>query len=66
MKRLICEKGFTVIELVIFLVVAVGAWGWVWNIVKIFGSSFDPLTGVVILRCIGIFMAPLGCIMGFL
>lgn len=40
--------------------------GWVWNIVKIFGSAADPLTALFVLRCIGIFLAPLGAVVGYL
>ena len=40
--------------------------GWVANIVKIFGTSFDPLTAIAVLRVVGIFIPPLGSILGFL
>ena len=38
--------------------------GWVMNIVALWGASFDPLTGPVILRIVGIFVAPLGAVLG--
>lgn len=38
--------------------------GWIANIVVLWGASFDPLTGPVILRIVGIFVAPLGSILG--
>lgn len=38
--------------------------GWIMNIVAVAGSSFDPITGVVVLRVVGIFVPPLGGIMG--
>jgi hypothetical protein len=38
--------------------------GWIANIVVLYGASFDPLTGPVILRIVGIFVAPLGSILG--
>ena len=41
-------------------------YGWIMNIIAIAGSSFDPLTGTVILRIIGVFIPPLGAVMGFL
>lgn len=62
------QKGFTAVELlsiVMFAVVAVGAWGWVWNILKIVGSDFGAITGMLVIRLIGIFVAPLGSIVGF-
>lgn len=48
----------------LFWLTAIG--GWIANIVKIFGSSFDPLTAIVVLRCIGIIVAPLGAVLGFI
>lgn len=70
MKKLICEKGFTSVELIMSLMMSlmmiIGAWGWTWNIIKIVGSDFDPLAGMVILRCIGVFVVPLGVVLGFL
>ena len=40
--------------------------GWILNVIAIFGSSFDPLTGVVVLRCIGVFVPPIGAVMGYI
>lgn len=40
-------------------------WGWVLNILTIFESSFTPLTGQLVLRVIGVFVAPLGSILGY-
>lgn len=41
-----------------------GIVGWIANLVVLYGASFDPLTGPVILRIVGIFVAPLGAILG--
>jgi prepilin-type N-terminal cleavage/methylation domain-containing protein len=64
------QRGFTITELlaVVFLlsVIVAGAFGWVWNIVKLVGMSMDPLTGMLIVRAVGIFFVPLGCIVGYL
>jgi len=38
--------------------------GWVMNIVAIFHSNFSSITGELVLRVIGVFVAPLGSIMG--
>lgn len=40
-------------------------WGWIANVVAIAGTVNDPITGMFVLRCIGIFVAPLGSILGF-
>jgi prepilin-type N-terminal cleavage/methylation domain-containing protein len=60
------QKGFTAIELLVVLFVLLGGIGWVWNIVKIVQSGFDVITGLFIARCIGVFVAPLGAILGYL
>lgn len=49
----------------VFLVVVGGLGGWVWNIVKLAHMGFDPLTGMAVLRIVGIFLAPLGAILGY-
>jgi len=40
--------------------------GWVMNIVTVCTSSFDELTGMLIARCIGIVVAPLGMVLGWI
>lgn len=40
--------------------------GWIANIVKLIGSNFDPLTGFVVARVVGVFVPPVGAILGFL
>lgn len=39
--------------------------GWIANIVKIVGVISDPITGMFILRVVGIFVAPLGAVLGY-
>ncbi len=41
-------------------------YGYISNIVTIYNSSFNDITGVTVLRLIGIIIAPLGGIMGYL
>lgn len=60
------QLGFTIVDLLIVLQVLVGGGGWIANIVKLVGSNFDPLTGMVVARAIGIFVAPLGAVLGFM
>lgn len=47
------------------LIVLIACVGWVLNIVSIFNSSFDSLTGILVLRVIGVFLAPIGAVLGF-
>lgn len=52
-------------DLLIWCVIMLaGVFGWVNNIITLFGMS-DVWTGEGILRVAGIFMAPLGAIMGY-
>lgn len=39
--------------------------GWGLNIVKLAGTSFDPLTGLAVLRAIGVIIPPLGAVLGY-
>ena len=64
------QKGYTLVELLvggfIFIVLPLAVWGWVWNIVKLIGMGLDPITGLLIVRVIGIFVPPLGAVVGFI
>lgn len=42
-----------------------GVVGWIWNIVKLMEMSLDPLTGLLAVRVVGIFLAPIGAIVGY-
>jgi len=60
------EKAFTAYTLFVFVLMVAGVGGWIANIVKLTDMAFDPLTGMVVLRFIGIFVAPLGAVLGFI
>lgn len=60
------QLGFTIVEMLVVVLVLVGGTGWIWNIVKIVGSDFGAITGMLVMRVIGVFVAPLGCVLGFL
>jgi len=63
------QIGFTITELMTAILVSTliigAAWGWVWNIIKLVGMGLDPITGLLIVRAIGIFVVPVGCIVGY-
>lgn len=42
------------------------AYGWIMNIVAIAQSNFSDITGILVLRVVGIFVAPLGTILGYI
>lgn len=46
------------------LIVA-GLYGWVHNIILLAGMDLHTLNGVMILRIVGIFVPPLGAVMGY-
>ncbi len=52
--------GFTLLLWVLAII------GWVANIVQVIHLSTAAITGVFILKCIGIFVAPLGVILGWI
>lgn len=58
------QIGTTLVELVVVLVVLAGSIGWIWNIVKIIGSDF-AFSGMLIARVIGVFVAPVGAVLGY-
>ena len=52
--------------IVAYLVIAITAlYGWVMNMVIIAGSDFSVITGMLILRLAGIFLFPIGAVLGF-
>ena len=44
----------------------IGIIGWVINIVKLFTNLHSPITGLFILRVVGIFVPIIGAVMGWL
>jgi hypothetical protein len=57
---------WTIGGLVVWLVIVVALGiGWIENIIKIAHSDFGSLSGVLVLRIVGIFVVPLGSIMGY-
>lgn len=59
------QQGFTGFELLAVALVLAGVVGWVMNISDIVAAVSDPITAMFILRCVGIFVAPLGAILGY-
>ena len=58
--------GAIVAAVVYLALVIASAYGWIANIVSLYHSSFDTITGQLVLRIVGIFVAPLGAVMGYL
>lgn len=64
MRKKSVDIGIVGVLGLIALLIAAAA-GWVMNIAAIVHTLSDPLTGVFIFRCVGIFIAPLGAILGY-
>lgn len=63
--RISTNAGLIAWLLYLAIIIAL-VYGWVMNIVAIAGSNFSDLTGILILRIVGIFVAPLGTVMGYI
>lgn len=62
------QRGFTLPEMLIvfwFLLCTAGLVGWVMNVWKLCSMGFDHLTGMMVARGIGVFVAPMGAVLGF-
>lgn len=60
------QKGFTSFELLVAIAIIAIAIGWVMNIIAlIHAGSLSTLTVLLVLRIIGIFIPPLGAILGY-
>jgi prepilin-type N-terminal cleavage/methylation domain-containing protein len=59
------QLGFTLTELMIVLIVALGAGGWIANVVKLIAHLDDAITGMFVARIVGILVPPFGAIIGY-
>ena len=59
------QRDYTRVGLLIMLLWVAAFVGWVLNIVEIIRIVNDPIAGIFILRCVGIFIAPLGAALGY-
>lgn len=56
-------SGLPVLVIVFTVVTVVG---YVLNVYKLSEMTMDPITGMFVLRIIGVFLAPLGVVLGFM
>jgi len=52
-------------NLIIILLFFAGLYGWIMNIVSIINSDLIPLTTLLVVRVIGIFIPPIGAVLGY-
>ena len=58
------QRGFTATELFVLILVVAGIVGWLANVFKLVDMLDGPVTAMFIARIVGVFMAPLGSILG--
>ncbi len=58
------QKGFTIVEQILAIVWVIGFIGWIINIVAVVHGDFANISGLLVVRCIGIFIAPIGAFLG--
>lgn len=60
------QAGYTLIAFLIWLTIVVGVGiGWVMNIIAVIHADFSHITGLLVVRVIGIFVPPLGAVLGY-
>jgi hypothetical protein len=57
---------FAVLLFCILTAMILAGFGWAMNIVEIFNSNFEPFTGELAVRLIGVVVFPIGVIMGYI
>lgn len=61
------QKGMAEYLILAWIVLLIaGGIGWIMNIVDIAQADWSHITGMLILRVIGIFIPPLGAVLGYL
>lgn len=61
------QSGYTIAYLILVAIWLAAIGGWIANIVKLAGMNFDgPITTWIVLRIAGIFVAPMGSVLGYL
>lgn len=55
-----------IVAIFVMAIVLVSAYGWIENIVKAFHMLSAPVTGMFIARAVGVFVVPLGAVLGYM
>lgn len=59
------QRGSTLVGVFIIVLWVAALVGWVLNLIEIIKIVNEPIAGMFVLRCIGIFVAPLGAVLGY-
>lgn len=54
-----------ILGIIFFVIVVAGVIGWIMNIVKLIANMNLPITGVFVLRIVGIFVPIIGAVLGW-
>jgi hypothetical protein len=54
------------LALIYLVLIVASVIGWAMNIIAIAHTNFNNVTGMLVLRVIGIFVAPLGAVLGYI
>ena len=60
------QKGFTLVEVSMVVIILAVIVGWIWNLVKVFQMLDCGFTPEMIIRIISIFAWPIGAIFGYI
>jgi hypothetical protein len=60
------DKGFTLLEVIICIVIFFAALGYIMNIVKLASCDFERPYKAEVIRTVGIFTGPVGSVIGYL
>ncbi len=60
------DSGLLVVGICMVLVLVLAIIGWVFNLIAIFHSDFSHVTGELIVRILGVGIAPIGAVAGWL
>ena len=60
------RRAVTIVQLLVVAITVTVAAGWFMNIFKLLDMSVTPLTTWLIVRVIGIFLPPLGGVLGYI
>ena len=56
----------TIVNILMGSTIIAGVVGWIANLVQIVGMVSDPITALFLLKCVGLFMAPIGSVLGII
>lgn len=60
------QKGSALAGMMFFMVFVFGTIGWVMNIYHLYHAVHAEVWTTVVIRAIGVFMAPLGAVLGYI